>query len=31
LKAAARTDALVLKEGAEPAVEITLKPPSAEA
>jgi valyl-tRNA synthetase len=31
LKAAARTDALILKEGAEPAVEITLKPPSAEA
>jgi hypothetical protein len=31
LKAASRTDALVLKAGAESAVQITLKPPSAEA
>jgi valyl-tRNA synthetase len=29
LKAASRTDALILKEGAEPAVEITLKPADA--
>jgi valyl-tRNA synthetase len=31
LKAASRTDALILKAGPEQAVEITLKPPSAEA